>query len=221
MIIIYRNESILGKNNSFNNYMFTSLNTEENFREIMKHITKESDIYKTILTYDSNNPCEYFNVLGIDYENVLNCNDFMIENGLSFQISKIINQLEEINIRLNSYLSNNEIDLIIEMFFEDVLINIMITNIFFIRLFLSDINTIYYNNYISRISNFIQVIHFKLVIFLIVVVVYIVFYRFVLDLIFFAYKITINFRYHQVIERNKNVNVCEIVLRYARSLSSG
>ena len=131
MIIIYRNESILGKNNSFNNYMFTSLNTEENFREIMKHITKESDIYKTILTYDSNNPCEYFNVLGIDYENVLNCNDFMIENGLSFQISKIINQLEEINIRLNSYLSNNEIDLIIEMFFEDVLINIMITNIFF------------------------------------------------------------------------------------------
>ena len=81
MIIIYRNESILGKNNSFNNYMFTSLNTEENFREIMKHITKESDIYKTILTYDSNNPCEYFNVLGIDYENVLNCNDFMIENG--------------------------------------------------------------------------------------------------------------------------------------------
>ena len=62
---------------------------------------------------------------------------------------------------------NNEIDLIIEMFFEDVLINIMITNIFFIRLFLSDISTIYYNNYINRISNFIQVIHFKLAIFLI------------------------------------------------------
>ena len=179
MIIIYRNESILGENNSFNNYMFTSLNTEENFREIMKHISKESDIYKTILTYDSNNPCEYFNGLGIDYNNVLNCKDFMIENGLSFQISNIINQLVEINIRLNSHLKNNEIDSIIEMFFEDVLINIMIQNIFFIRLFLSDISTIYYNNYISRISNFIQVIHFKLAIFLIVVVVYIVFYRFI------------------------------------------
>ena len=116
----------------------------------MKYISKNSDIYNTILIYDN----IYFNGLGINYNNILNYSDFMLENGLSFQISKIINQLEEINVRLNTYLNNNEIDNIIEFFFEENLINIMIQNNFFIRLFLSDINTINYNIYTKRIILF-------------------------------------------------------------------
>jgi len=177
MILVIRTQSFLGNNQSIINFIKKSSETEENFKKILKDISKNSNIYSTLISYDKSDPCNYFNGFGINYSDSIKCTDYILSNGISYQISQIINDLNSIYIQLRTYNLLNDIENIYNMYMSDNFVRIMIQNNFFIRYYLNDISVTYYDSYIDIINGFIQLIHGKFYIFILILLFSIICYR--------------------------------------------
>ena len=177
MILVIRTQSFLGNNQSIINFIKKSSETEENFKKILKDISKNSNIYSTLISYDKSDPCNYFNGFGINYTDSIQCKDYILSKGLSYQIAQIINDLNSIYIQLRSYNLLNNTEKIYKMYMNDNFLKIMIQNNFFIRFYLNDISVTYYDSYIDKINGFIQIIHVKFYIFIAILLFSIICYR--------------------------------------------
>ena len=178
MVLVINKENFLGNNSSIIKFIKKSSETEEKFREIINNIDKNSNIYSTIIAYDKNNPCNYFNGFGIQYNN-LQCEHYIIPDGLSFQISQTINDLNKIYIKFKTFNTQNNTVCISDMYMNNDIINLMIQNNFFIRFFLNDISVTYYESYIEIIIKYIDVVHIKFYVFIFILLASIVCYRFI------------------------------------------
>ena len=177
LILVVSSQSFLNNNQTIIQYIKISSETEENFKRILKDINKNSNIYSTLISYDKSDPCNYFNGFGINYTDSIQCKDYILSKGLSYQIAQIINDLNSIYIQLRSYNLLNNTEKIYKMYMNDNFLKIMIQNNFFIRFYLNDISVTYYDSYIDKINGFIQIIHVKFYIFIAILLFSIICYR--------------------------------------------
>ena len=108
---------------------------------------------------------------------IIQCNNYILSDGLSYQISQIINDLNKIYIQFKTFYFQNSSYYNLSM--SENIINIMIQNNFFIRFYLNDIFVTYYESYTDKVNNFIQVVHIKFYIFIFILFASIICYRFI------------------------------------------
>ena len=173
-LLLYRDESI-GTNITMISLIETINTVEGNFREILNNISHKSNIYSTLLSYDTNDPCVYFSGFNT-YYNLITCDEFMTNNGLSFEISQIYNY---INIMYGDYtdLSTRNTSIVKEMFNAPELVSIMVKNCFILRLYLTDLSATYSEEYQIEINNDITVIYVKFILYIIILFSLVLVYR--------------------------------------------
>ena len=178
LVLLYNDESILGTNTTMRNLIDNINTVEGNFRQILSDISTKSNIYASLLSYDTKDPCSFFSGFNT-YYNLITCGEYMTNNGLSFEISQIYNL---INIMYDDYLEKGKNDntSLKEQFNAPDLISLMINNIFFIRLYLNDLTATYSEEYLIQLNNTITIIYVKFIIYLIIILTLIALFRLVL-----------------------------------------
>ena len=178
LVLLYNDESLLGTNTTMRNLIDNINTVEGNFRQILSDISTKSNIYASLLSYDTKDPCSFFSGFNT-YYNLITCDEYMTNNGLSFEISQIYNL---INIMYDDYLEKGKHDntSLKEQFNAPDLISLMINNIFFIRLYLNDLTATYSEEYLIQLNNTITIIYVKFIIYLIIIFTLIALFRLVL-----------------------------------------
>lgn len=124
---------------------------ENDYKAILMMINSKSNTYKKILIYENENLCEQFAKFNTTY-NIIECEVLVKGNGISFKISEIVQYIYEMYLVVNHKRKNGEgtVQLLEENFNDPIFINLIVENVFFLRLFMGDIN----NEYVKDYSNY-------------------------------------------------------------------
>ena len=169
LLFLYNSEELVGTDNKSLRTLIDNLNTiEGSFRKILSNLKKNSNIYSSLLAYDRNDPCYFFDGFNTNYTNI-KCEDYLTKKGLSFEISQIYNY---INIMYDDYNDRGKFDenYLKSMFNDKELLGILIKNCFIIRMFLGDLSATYVEVYTGELNNYILAVHLKFILYLFVLI---------------------------------------------------
>lgn len=124
---------------------------ENDYKAVLMMINSNSNTYKKIIIYENENLCKQFEKFNTSY-NLIECEVFVKGNGISFKVSEIVQYIYEMYLVVNHKRKPGKgtVQLLEENFNDPIFVNLIIENVFFLRLFMGDIN----NEYVRDYSNY-------------------------------------------------------------------
>jgi hypothetical protein len=148
---------------------------EDEYKNILTKLKRNKKVNNKILRYESESACDEYAQQEIE----LPCQVYMNNKGISFKISEILHYVYEMNIVLEHKLKMKELNINeVENAFKDkMLIQYMISDLFFLRGMNLDILDTYINDYENYLKMINIVFHVKFCVYFILVVMSIGLYQ--------------------------------------------
>ena len=148
---------------------------EDEYKNILTKLKRDKNVYNKILHYESESACDEYS----KGETELPCQLYMNNKGISFKLSEILHYVYEMHIVLEHKLRSNELNLDeVENGFKDkMLIQYMVSDLFFVRGMNLDILETYIRDYEDYLRMINIVFHVKFCAYFILVVMSIGLYQ--------------------------------------------